>query len=90
MTTFSEAYDTWVSSTAESMADAAALRRARFSLDGGAPFTFGEFIHDNPELDLLTLVRIKGLQIGGSMVLGGGAAAEFTIRREPSVYHPQD
>jgi hypothetical protein len=86
MTTLADGYDAWVRGAAESMADAAAERRARYSLDGGAPFTLHEFLTDNPDLSDVERARVRSLQIGATLTLGGGAAAEFELTRLPSVY----
>lgn len=44
-------------------------------------FTLGQFLDDNPDLPLDDLDRIRGLERGDSVTLGGGAWDTYTIRR---------
>ena len=55
---------------------------ARYTLDG-FPVTLDELHAANPNLDAETCGRIARLRSGEVVVLGGGAGAQFVLRREP-------
>jgi hypothetical protein len=55
---------------------------ARFVTDECAePFGWDEFLYSNPELDLGAIRSVAALKVGESRTFGGGAAAEWSIRR---------
>jgi len=57
-------------------------RENRYTLDESTePFSFNEFLKDNMTLPEDDKQGICDLDVGESMKLGGGAAAEFTIKR---------
>ena len=54
----------------------------RYRLDDeGEPFSFDDFLKNNENLDEYEKQQIGDLEVGETLTLGGGAAAEFVLRR---------